>query len=172
LIGLKASIFEFFLKSWSRRDPGSRKNFHHVTYGKWQLLFTTQILQSISDSHQLTLMEQNHLNHLSRQLEQIQTSEKIMWAQRARIKWLKEGDHNTKFIHHTANRRRSKKSYLTVGTRWEELSDQDAISSAFSNFFRGLMGTTASLSCYKSRLGAVLSSGISNISLCPGRAIC
>lgn len=56
---------------------------------------------------------------------------------------MKEGDRNTKFFHYTANRRRSKNHISLLEIDRVELSDQGAISSAFSDFFRGLMGTTA-----------------------------
>ena len=66
-----------------------------------------------------------------------------MWAQRAWVKWMREGDYYTKFFHHTANRRRSKSKISVLELDGEELSDKVAISNAFSNLFHELMGTTA-----------------------------
>jgi len=75
------------------------------------------------------------------QLEKIQTTEETMWAQRARIKWLKKGHRNTIFFHHTANKR-SKNHISLLEVDGEELSNRNDISSAFSNFFCERMGTT------------------------------
>ena len=69
---LKLWYLRSFIKSWSRR------NYYHVTSSKRRLLSSIQILQSISDSRQLTLTERNHLHHLFRHLRQIQASEETM----------------------------------------------------------------------------------------------
>jgi len=53
-------------------------------------------------------------------LDQIQTSKE---AQRARIKWLKEGDNNTKFFHHTTNRRRGKNQISLLGLDGVDISN-------------------------------------------------
>ena len=88
------------------------------------------------------MTERNHLSHLSMQLEQIQNTEETKWAQRARIKWLKERDNNTKLFQHTANRGENKNHISLLEINGEELSNQNAIIDVFSNFFRELMGTT------------------------------
>jgi hypothetical protein len=38
--------------------------------------------------------------------------EKSYWQQRARLKWLLEGDRNTKFFHISASNRKKKISYI------------------------------------------------------------
>jgi len=53
-------------------------------------------------------MKSSHLSNLVTQSERIQITEEVMWTQRDRVKWLQEGDNNTRFFHHTTNRRRSK----------------------------------------------------------------
>ena len=89
-----------------------------------------------------TVMERNHLSHLSIQLEQIQNSEESMWAQRAKIKFLKEGSRNTKIFHHTGNRNRSKNHISLLEINGEETCNQSAISDASSHFYHNLMRMT------------------------------
>lgn len=35
--------------------------------------------------------------------ERVLDMEQIMWCQKSRLQWLKEGDHNTKFVHKMAS---------------------------------------------------------------------
>lgn len=51
-------------------------------------------------------------------------------------------DMNTKFFYHTANRKRNKDHIPLLEIYGEKSSNRDAIFSAFSNFYRELMGTT------------------------------
>ena len=68
---LSSNVYDHFSKL------GAEINFYHVISCKRQLLSFMQFLQSISDSRQLTLMERNHLSHLTRQLEQFKVLKKL-----------------------------------------------------------------------------------------------
>lgn len=49
-------------------------------------------------------MEQE--KHLRSQIEERNRQEEILWKQKSRIRWLKEGERNTKFFHSTTIQRR------------------------------------------------------------------
>lgn len=66
--------------------------------------------------------------------------EESYWKQKARVKWLAEGDHNTKFFHATVQERRARMTVHRIKDAsggW--LDDQDAIKAHALDFFRDLL---------------------------------
>ena len=59
------------------------------------------------------------------------------------IKWLKEGNNNTRYFHHAANRRNSKNHISLLEVDGIEFSNQEVIFNSLSHFFRNLIGTPA-----------------------------
>ena len=79
------------------------------------------------------------IKNIKRELEFLLAQDNERWKQRAKVKWLKNGDQNTKFYHACANQRRSSNRILRiadeVGLVWES---QDDIQTAFMKYFSGL----------------------------------
>ena len=147
---LSPSLLQIWVGSWSWKsgpwDVSSNLGAGR-TLPMWSLV-NDNFFHPFIFSNPLVIFDLLHswskfISHLSMQLEHIQTAKETMWAQKARTWWLKGGDKNTKFYHHSPNRRRSKNFIPFLEVNRVELSNQDAISNAFSNFFCNLMGTTA-----------------------------
>ena len=62
--------------------------------------------------------------------------EEVQWRQKSRVKWIKEGDCNSKFFHRVATGRRSRKFIKSlISERGETLSNIEVISEEIVNFF-------------------------------------
>ena len=67
-----------------------------------------------------------------KELGDVLLKEEVHWRQSSRIKWIKEGDSNSKFFHRVANGRRKKKFINSlVSEEGETLSGSDVISEFF-----------------------------------------
>jgi mannosylglycoprotein endo-beta-mannosidase len=67
--------------------------------------------------------------------------ERTIARQRSRMRWLAEGDANTRLFHAMANGRRQKNFILAVQVGSEIITDQDGKVSAFTEAYQGLLGT-------------------------------
>ncbi|RVW35158.1 Transposon TX1 uncharacterized 149 kDa protein [Vitis vinifera] len=71
-----------------------------------------------------------------RELEDLLLKEEVHWRQKSRVKWIKEGDCNSKFFHRMANGRRSGKFIKSlISERGVTLSNIEVISEEIVNFF-------------------------------------
>ena len=71
-----------------------------------------------------------------RELEDLLLKEEVHWRQKSKVKWIKEGDCNSKFFHRMANGRRSRKFIKSlISEREVTLSNIEVISEEIVNFF-------------------------------------
>jgi hypothetical protein len=66
--------------------------------------------------------------------------ERTMARQRSRVRWLKEGDANTRLFHAVANGRRARNFIPSIKHNDELITDQSAIQNLFDDAYRGLLG--------------------------------
>ncbi|WKA09802.1 hypothetical protein VitviT2T_027421 [Vitis vinifera] len=72
-------------------------------------------------------------------LEDLLLKEEVQWRQKSRVKWIKEGDCNSKFFHRVATGRRSRKFIKSlISEMGETLNNIEIISEEIVNFFGNL----------------------------------
>ena len=120
------------------------KNWNKAVFGDLK----ERKLAIILDIERIDLLEQERsitpdlfaLRSLrKKELGDVFLKEEVHWRQSSRIKWIKEGDSNSKFFHRVANGWRKKKLIKSLVTEdGENLSGSDDISKEILKFFRRL----------------------------------
>ena len=71
-----------------------------------------------------------------RELEDLLLKEEVHWRQKSRVKWIKEGDCNSKFFHRMANGRQSRKFIKSlIFERGVTLSNIEEIVNLFGKLY-------------------------------------
>nr|DAD29125.1 TPA_asm: hypothetical protein HUJ06_030593 [Nelumbo nucifera] len=96
---------------------------------------------------QMAPCTENNLNversiHLT--LESEMNQEEILWQQKSRIQWLKDGDRNTLFFHQTTiNKCRSNRIYKLMDSEGNWLSTPQEIEHHVINFYASIYQSTS-----------------------------
>ncbi|KAJ9680549.1 hypothetical protein PVL29_019768 [Vitis rotundifolia] len=126
----KLKIVKSKLKEWNKvafGDLRERKNLILSDLGRIDLIEQEGNLNSDLVSER---------NSRRRELEDVLLKEEVQWRQKSRVKWIKEGDCNSKFFHRMATGRRSRKFIKSlISERGETLSNIEVISEEIVNFF-------------------------------------
>ena len=126
------------LQAWGQRSVGNIK---------LQIAMANAIIYrfDVAQEHrELTLNEDWLRRTLKLVVLGLASLERTIARQRSRIRWLKEGDANTKLFHAVANGRRCKNFIAAVNWEGETLTDQGAKEEAFFRAYHGLLGETKS----------------------------
>jgi hypothetical protein len=82
---------------------------------------------------------QVELSNLRNHMDELLYSKEMMWLQRSRISWLKEGDRNTKIFHRkTAGRSKKNKIKLLQMENGQITKDKKEMAAMACNFFKEL----------------------------------
>ncbi|XP_017979793.1 PREDICTED: uncharacterized protein LOC18594299 [Theobroma cacao] len=110
-------------------------------HGYWMKSLQVKIWkkkEEIQEMH-LTGINLQNLKQSQAELNDLNREEEVMWRQRSRIEWLRDGDKNTKFFHQRAKERRRKNTVWALKKKddaWRE--SQEELLQEASNFFSHL----------------------------------
>ena len=125
----KLGLIQQGLQSWAKKEFGS------IVKKTMQL---RKKLESLWEGPP-TAGRQYQINRVVRELDEVLLREEIMWRQRSRTTWLKEGDKNTKYFQRKATWRRKKNTITRLkdgNGQWVE--DKDGIQQMTTRFFKDL----------------------------------
>jgi exonuclease III len=129
--------FKMLLKQWNKNCFGDI--FQSIQDIEKQL---EQIQKTfISGSRPADLMQEEE--KLRQQLEERRKQEEILWKQKSRVQWLKEGERNTKFFHRTVVHRRhvNRITHLEDG-QGNIIREHSKIEAELINFYQDLLTET------------------------------
>lgn len=124
-----------FLKKWAKEKFGC------VIKEKKDLLQKIQLVDSIRDQRPLSELEAKSRWSLMSELDSCQRKEEMMWAQRSKTKWLKEGDSNTMYFHRMATQRKRTNHISLIQDDVGTSTNHREITKAFTDFWRSSIGT-------------------------------
>ena len=92
---------------------------------------------------ELSQEETFKLQTLRVDIQQNFKKEEIMWRQRVRFNWIKQGDLNTAFLHRSACTRNRKNVILRLASEGEIFEDEDHIRNLIHEHFKSIFGKKA-----------------------------
>lgn len=120
------------MKLWAQARRGEEKVEEHA----W-----LEELQSLHQLEEVGVLPQEQLLRMKGikiSLKKKALREEIQWKQRSRLRWLKEGDKNTKFIHHMASARRRKNYIHPLQVDGERIDNRSDICEEVVLFYQKL----------------------------------
>ncbi|RVW28221.1 hypothetical protein CK203_083720 [Vitis vinifera] len=143
---------EYTVEGWEGHKFMRKLKFIKSKLKEWNIVAFGDLRERkkhiLSDLGRIDLIEQKgnlNLDLVSertlrrKELEDLLLKEEVQWRQKSRVKWIKEGDCNSKFFHRVATGRRSRKFIKSlISERGETLSNIEVISEEIVNFFGNL----------------------------------
>ncbi|XP_039120732.1 uncharacterized protein LOC120257303 [Dioscorea cayenensis subsp. rotundata] len=129
------------IKCWWEEQCFAKHSFSSIRERKRHLRHSLDELDIIRESRPLSAEELRSADSLSLELSLTLRQEEFYWRQRSRVKWLREGDANTKFFHSVANGRCNHNHIAEVDFEDNSVKGDADIGRIFTTFFRGQFGT-------------------------------
>ncbi len=120
------------LKQWNVNE------FGNVHFKQQKLLWSLHEMETLGERRALSEVENNERTRMISDLEMNTYLEEICWWQKLRVKWLKEGDKNSKYFHTVANSHRRYNSIRQLSINGVLSTNQDAIKAEISGFYQQL----------------------------------
>ncbi|WRX25598.1 Reverse transcriptase domain - like 10 [Theobroma cacao] len=149
------------LKRWNKEVFGDI--FHNLKVAEQRAVDCELIFQQ-----EQSIGNRAAMNKAYAQLNHYLSAEELFWKQKSGIKWLVEGEHNTKFFHMRVKKKRIKSHIFKIqNSDGSWIEEPDAVKSSAVEFFSSLMKKEP---CNMSRFDAPLIPAIisdsDNLSLC------
>jgi exonuclease III len=129
--------FKILLKRWNKTTFGD------IFLRKWETEAQLEDLQRTFITGNRTQCQAQEEEKLMDALKICKEQEEILWRQKSRVQWLKEGERNTKFFHKAMTHRR----HINRITQLEDdqgnpIRDHDQIAEALNSFYQDLLMET------------------------------
>lgn len=114
---------------------------------KWNKQFNGNIFTKIKEEEDKLAREEESRNDelivtaIKQKLEDLHLIKESMLKQQSRIKWLKDGDKNTKFFHQSLHKRRSKNSITKLQWQGRLITSPQMIKEAAREHFQSLFSS-------------------------------
>jgi hypothetical protein len=112
--------------------------FRDVNKKKNDLILQIQDLDRVEEQRSLSTSERLSKDQWQAEYEKLLLLKEIAWRQKSRVKWLREGDRNTRFFHRVANSNRRINSIDRLSIDGTLTTDQIAIGEGLVNFYNNL----------------------------------
>jgi hypothetical protein len=139
---------------WSNRNEDLKENLQEVLtrlhqWGKTNYGNVPKEIRSTQDmlnnlrTRIPTWEDLNHIKQLETKLDNLHQKEEQWWAQRAKTKWLQQGDKNSKYFHFKATQRQRKNKINFINnSQGVSLTQNKDIQDVFLNYFIDMFTST------------------------------
>ena len=122
------------LKSWNRHQFGNI--FEHQKVLEQQMRTLQQCIINEGRTEEYAHQEQA----LADKIEERRLQDEILWRQKSRIRWLKEGEKNTKFFHRSTIQRHMHNNIAFINNRQgERLEQHEEMEKEFKDYFQDIL---------------------------------
>ena len=118
-----------------------RSHFGEVTSRLVDLRKELLVIQSACDADPDNPLLLEDLAHLMLAFQRAKEDEEVFYKQRAKVKWLNEGDGNTRFFHHAVRERRATNFISSICDSDGLFHYGDEVPQTFIDYFQGVLGT-------------------------------